>query len=420
MSRPRKNVLFELGEQWIGTVPGSVALYRFWHDPRNGRTRRASLGTENIEEAKLRLAELILRGGQQSSNSMLGSILEKYFVERTDKLPSKDTARAAGRLFLSCWKATCCVDEFSDEKQKEFVDWSLAKGHSLGYLSRNLSVLAAAFSHSGLPHTIICNPRALREKWAFNPKPARKRFVPSDDELARFLAYDLPDRLWRWTLIQLATGGRPQTAIDLKPQMRMRENATLDLNPPGRTQNKKYRATVREPRVLSEWLDWWEGEERKKQKGGSLDPEWRYCGYGTLESVQTALERVRTEPEVNLPKLSTYSFRHKVTTILRRSKHTHGVTEDDISAQLGHRRPHLRMTGEYGEWDPEYLKNAAAAIDAWFTALQVKVKNRKLFSQGILKSAPIQRRKRVTERTKSLNIMVGATGIEPVTPTMSR
>jgi hypothetical protein len=59
---------------------------------------------------------------------------------------------------------------------------------------------------------------------------------------------------------------------------------------------------------------------------------------------------------------STYSFRHKVATILRQAR----VSEDEIALWMGHRRPHLRMTFEYGEWDPGYLANAQAAIDAWF------------------------------------------------------
>lgn len=46
--------------------------------------------------------------------------------------------------------------------------------------------------------------------------------------------------------------------------MRMRENATLDLNSQDRAQNKKYREAVCEPRVLSEWLNRWEGEEREE------------------------------------------------------------------------------------------------------------------------------------------------------------
>ncbi len=47
MSRPRKNALFELGDQWIGAVSVSSIFYRFWFDQRTGRTSRASLGTED-------------------------------------------------------------------------------------------------------------------------------------------------------------------------------------------------------------------------------------------------------------------------------------------------------------------------------------------------------------------------------------
>ncbi len=110
--------------------------------------------------------------------------------------------------------------------------------------------------------------------------------------------------------------------------------------------------------------------------GSEIDPLWTYCGYTSLEAVKTALDRQMAIEGVNLPRLTIYSFRHKVTTVLRWAKATHGVTED-ISAQLGHRRPHLRTTAGYGEWDPSYIKSTAAAIE-----LQRLVKGRAVFSQN--------------------------------------
>jgi hypothetical protein len=131
-----------------------------------------------------------------------------------------------------------------------------------------------------------CHPRSRRTRKPEEPpttpsaavggeplpdaKPKRRRFVPSDEELARFLDYDLPENLWRWVLVQLTTAGRPQTAIDLSPEMRNRQTGVIDLNPPGRKQNKKYRATVREPKVLSGWLNRWEREAREQQSDGIL------------------------------------------------------------------------------------------------------------------------------------------------------
>ena len=44
--------------------------------------------------------------------------------------------------------------------------------------------------------------------------------------------------------------------------------------------------------------------------------------------------------------------------------------EDGIAIWPYHKRPHLRTTGDYGEWNPDDMANAAAAIDAWFVCLQ--------------------------------------------------
>jgi hypothetical protein len=80
-------------------------------------------------------------------------------------------------------------------------------------------------------------------------------------------------------------------------------------------------------------------------------------------------------PEGNLPRLPAYSFRHKVTTLLRKAK----LSEDEIGLQLGHRRDAARTTAGYGEWNPDYLKGVADALDAWLVQLQGKVEGKSLF-----------------------------------------
>ena len=82
-------------------------------------------------------------------------------------------------------------------------------------------------------------------------------------------------------------------------------------------------------------------------------------GYSTIEGVKSARQRVTTEAGIPV---STYSWRQKVTTVLRRAR----VPEDQIADMLGHRRPHLRTTAGYGDWDPNYQREAASALDAWF------------------------------------------------------
>lgn len=113
--------------------------------------------------------------------------------------------------------------------------------------------------------------------------------------------------------------------------------------------------------------------------------------------------------------ISAYSFRHIVSTVLRRSNRIHAVTDDDVSLQLGHKRPQVRTTAGYGEWEPDYLLNASKATDTWFATMQKKVRNRELFPRVIPESSVYRQR----EWAKSLKTVVGATRIEPVTPTMS-
>ena len=79
-----------------------------------------------------------------------------------------------------------------------------------------------------------------------------------------------------------------------------------------------------------------------------------------------------------LPHMVAYSIRHKMTSVLRRSR----VSEDQIAVQLGHRRPNLRTTGGYGEFDPDYLSDAAAAIEAFFVRLQTFTKRSLFNSHG--------------------------------------
>lgn len=61
MPRARARPLFELGSQWIAKESGRAGFYRFWNDAGNGRTRRASLRTADLEEAKRKLAEILIR-----------------------------------------------------------------------------------------------------------------------------------------------------------------------------------------------------------------------------------------------------------------------------------------------------------------------------------------------------------------------
>jgi len=300
---------------------------------------------------------------------------------------------------LAFWGETIRVAAITETKQKDFAEDAIAKGHSLSYISRNLSVLAAAFAHAKIDQKVIFGKSQMVERWALQPKAPRRAFIPTDDEVAKLLALPLAEDFWRWLIMSLLTGGRPEAVLELTPAQRERDSGLLDLNPPGRRQNKKHRPAVREPKALTAWLDRWESEmlaARLKREVGALSVDIsrdRYCSYASVESVQTAIERLRsknTKKTVNLPRLSAYSFRHKVATVLRKARQS----EDEIGLQLGHRRESARTTAGYGEWDPDYLNGVADALDAWFAQLQGRVKGKSLFAVPLRKKRRARGRRR--------------------------
>jgi len=396
MPRARTNALFELGGQWIARIPSTPNLYRFWFDARSNRTCRASLGTEDLEAAKLLLAEIVVKGSPKTENAPLSAVLLDYFERRTDALPSAKNARLAGRTLLDCWGNTIRVGEITEAKQKTFVDWSAKRGHSLGYISRNLSVLAATLHFAKLDMEIIFAKATIQDKFRPDVKPTRKPFIPSDDEVARFFAVDMPEALFRWAMIALLTGARPEAVLDLTPSQRQRESGLIDLNPEGRPQNKKFRPIIRTGRILGGWLDDW--EEEMEIEGRS-----KYVGYGSVDSLQTAMDRAKER--AGLLRLSPYSFRHKVVTVLRVNR----ISEDEIAHLLGHRSDKLRTTLGYGEWSPDYLANATAALDDWIIRLQTRTKRVLLSLQPRTKDVLIPKNKRKlnasgtnTERPKNV------------------
>lgn len=188
MPRPRARQLFDLGGQWIAEEPGRPGYYRYWTDAGTGRTRRASLGTADIEVAKERLANLVLTGGTKTENSLLVAVLENYFREKTDHLASKGSARNAGGLFLDCWGELVRVGSLSEDRVKAFVSWSLTRNYAISTVARNLGVLAAALSFAKLNVQLLCSEGAILSRWPeFRPKAPRRIFEPTDLELIRLL-----------------------------------------------------------------------------------------------------------------------------------------------------------------------------------------------------------------------------------------
>ena len=109
-----------------------------------------------------------------------------------------------------------------------------------------------------------------------------------------------------------------------------------------------------------------------------------------------------------------FSRSSKMATELRRR----GVPAWEVEGMLGHKRP--GVTEIYAEFAPDYLSKGREAIDAYFADLgkEYSASPPDCVSSACQHADDSQRAIDAIADI-SMDKMVGATGIEPVTPTMS-
>jgi hypothetical protein len=61
---PRSRHAFRIGAYYLRRYPGSPNWYAAWHDTGLGQPRRTSLGTPDLEAAKVELARLVTLYGE--------------------------------------------------------------------------------------------------------------------------------------------------------------------------------------------------------------------------------------------------------------------------------------------------------------------------------------------------------------------
>jgi integrase len=414
--------LFEFGGMWIGRVSGSAQLYRFWYDGRNGEVRRRSLKTKDFEEAKKRLAELVVNDAPIMADDPdqvpLVFVLTHYLEDHADALPSAHMSRRACELVMQFLENKCGFDatvktaQFSSIYQAEFAKWcSTEFQHSPAYVARILSVVAAACRFAAKTKLIKSTSGELKEakllrfvpevhydaKWVAAimhvPEPRPRDYVPTFEELASLLDTDCGEVLRRYDIIALNTWARPEAIVDLNLRDQVDfENDLLDLNPPDRRQNKKHRPVIRLTSNLRGWLEHWSenrplsydqkhpsGEVRRVaathvkaqfnrratrwmlQRSGLTDEEIAYLlRLARSKSPAELLNAIKAAEAKGIRRITRYTLRHFMATRVR------GMTESNVGREqrslwLGHGKQDA--TSWYETHDPEFLRECADATD---------------------------------------------------------
>jgi len=341
----------QIGEFWLSKRAGSDSWCRTWFDAGTRQTRRASLGTADFQEGKLRLWEWFAKHGrvglQQPQDAALAMVLVRYWERHASALPSAEFAKIALRYWSDFW-GEATVSEVTATRQREFVASLAAAGKSPGYIKRILTVGKAALNHAYKEGEVASVPYILPGE----DGEARDRVLSVAESAALWLGTTLPHERMMLAILY-GTLARPEAALDLRREFVDTDRWLLTQNPPGRKQTRKFRPVVPVAPFLRQLL-----------QEAPLGPlvEWRGK---PIASFKTAFRAIRARSGLGQDVVAK-TIRHTMATELRAA----GVAEAEIQGILGHKAFGGR-TEVYAKYRPDYLGGAIPVIEGYMARVRV-------------------------------------------------
>jgi integrase len=273
----------------------------------------------------------------------LADVLLDYWNHHGIKLRSKETVKIQLRYWNDFWKEATVADVRSVNRQEEFQAWLSAKGLKPSSCNRCLEMGRAAIRRAFKRGAISSAPfvQTLKE---VHCEPKGK---PLSVEELRSFYHGSEERHWRDMVFLLtATAARPEAIMQLEKSQMDFDARLIRLNQNGRPQTNKYRPTVKLTEAVYErFKDYPEGHIIKFHGKPIGRPE---------VGVRKARHRSGLQDSVTL-----YSIRHTCARWMRME----GVDTMEIANQLGHRRLGFDMTMRYAPHAPDYLSEAAEALE---------------------------------------------------------
>jgi integrase len=170
-------------------------------------------------------------------------------------------------------------------------------------------------------------------------------------EMAALFAAPKPLYLEIFLMIMANTLCRTGAALELGPSQVEFDYGLVHLNPKGRRQTKKRRPTVPLTKTLRRTLEHLSDERYVFRKGApvtNIHVAWR--------------KLVRDAGFEAGSRVTPYSIRHSMARALRARR----VSMEQLSIFMGHRPADTSpMTIRYAPYDPDFLSDAASAIDSY-------------------------------------------------------
>lgn len=365
MSRSQKPG--QIGEYWLSKNRHGTWC-RTWFDAETRQTRRVAVGAPDFDSAVIALAKwFVLEQELDKENPAdvpLSVSLDRYYERHGKDVASADAIDRAVHK-LKAFFVDDTIANLTLDRQNELERYLRVNGYADGYIGRIQTTLKAAVNRSYENHEIAAAPYIR----VASSKTQRDRLLSLPEAAALFNAAP-PEHLFRFLLLAFNTLSRPEALFDLQPFQVDLDRRLIALNPPGRAQTKKHRPTLPVTDTLLPWLTDWAGSRYYVQ--------WYEGQTAPIDSIKTTWRRLRADAEALLRKADKnhrgltdvvpYTIRHSMATELRRR----GVPQWEVAGMLGHRTGGTTET--YARFAPDYLGQAAKAIDDYMNELQPLVK----------------------------------------------
>lgn len=359
----------------IGRVNGRWFII-FWDT--TGKRHRHALGTSDAREAQ-RLAPAYYAELTRPRGTTVADLWQAYTLDMA--------GRAITVTMVHTWKAlrdrfgpmaghavtiADCRAHIADRRNKGIRDGTLLT--ELGHL-RN--VLRWAEKH----RLIDKAPHIERPA---QPKPVERHFT-REQVHALLRACTMP-HLRLFVHLAYASAGRASALLGLTWDRCDFEREKIDLRDPAMTAPHKGRAIIPMTGTLRAAL--------LEARTGALSPYVIEWAGGRVKSVKKGIKAAGRL--IGLAHISPHMLRHSAAVHMAEA----GVPMDEIASYLGHNDTKVTRL-VYAKFSPEHLRYAARTLELGDLG-QVRPK------ENYSRTAEVP------------DFMVGATGIEPVTPTMSR
>lgn len=254
MRRPQGERLGAIGGYWLSRRRNSPAWCRTWYDGSSRQTKRASLGTADLRDAKLKLAEWVVGQGKLPDNRpcsvALEAVLIRYYRQHACARRSGKQARYALRRWSDFFPAAV-VAEITLLRLAAFVAAMRDEGLSDGTIRRTLAAGRAALNHAYRLGELATVPYV---DLGPIPEPEPRERILTPDEARRLFAAAGPDHAWMYLLLAFGTAARPEAILELTNGQVDCEARLIRLKRPGHARTRKRRPTIPMCRTLVPYL----------------------------------------------------------------------------------------------------------------------------------------------------------------------